>query len=687
VIKLLLLLTSIWCFCLLNGCGSGGASTTPPPPVATHFSVTSASSTPTAGTAFNITVTALDASNGEVSSYAGTVHFSSSDAQAVLPANTTLTNGTGSFTVTLKTAGSQTITATDTSTVTIKGTSNSINVFGPPATHFSVVAPANDTAGTFFTLTVNALDASNNVVTSYAGTVHFTSTDVQATLPANSTLTNGTETFSATMKTPGGQTISVTDTATASITGSSNSITVSGATASHFSVTVPATATAGTAFNFTVTALDSLGNTLAGYTGTVSFTSTDGQAALPANSTLTDGTGTFSGILKTDGNQTITATDIAAASITGTSRSIHVLTPASGFTPTGSMLNAREGHTATLLNDGRVLVVGGMHWAALRFCPLETICFRLNALASAEVFDPSTGEFTAAGGMSVARVFQTATLLGDGRVLVTGGDDRYGTTYGTAEIFDVSTGVFTPTGNMVYARSSHTATLLTNGKVLLAGGVGDNGTAPSAAELFDPTTGEFTAVGNITVSRFFHTATLLSDGKVLLAGGESSGATATAELYDPLTGTFTVTGNMTVARTSHRATLLKSGAVLITGGASSDGITATAELFDPATGTFAPTGSMGTARELHTATMLANGKVLVTGGIDELGTVAEIHYLSTAEMFDPTNGTFTPAGNMQIERSEHAAILLVNDTVLITGGINGDNAEYLNSLASAELFP
>ena len=315
MIKLLLLLTSIWCFCLLNGCGSGGASTTPPPPVATHFSVTSASSTPTAGTAFNITVTALDASNGEVSSYAGTVHFSSSDAQAVLPANTTLTNGTGSFTVTLKTAGSQTITATDTSTVTIKGTSNSINVFGPPATHFSVVAPANDTAGTFFTLTVNALDASNNVVTSYAGTVHFTSTDVQATLPANSTLTNGTETFSATMKTPGGQTISVTDTATASITGSSNSITVSGATASHFSVTVPATATAGTAFNFTVTALDSLGNTLAGYTGTVSFTSTDGQAALPANSTLTDGTGTFSGILKTDGNQTITATDIAAASI------------------------------------------------------------------------------------------------------------------------------------------------------------------------------------------------------------------------------------------------------------------------------------------------------------------------------------------------------------------------------------
>ena len=682
--KSLLFSISICCLCLLNGCG--GASTPPSPPMATHFSVTAASSTPTAGTAFNITVTALDASNGVVSSYAGTVHFSSSDTQAVLPANTTLTNGTGIFAATLKTAGSQTITATDTSTVTIKGTSNSINVSGSPATHFSLVAPANDTAGTSFTLTVNALDASNNVASSYTGTMHFTSTDAQATLPANSTLTNGTGTFSATMKTPGGQTISATDTATASITGSSNSITVSGAAASHFSVTVPATATAGTAFNFTVTALDSLGNTLAGYTGTVSFTSTDGQAELPANSALTNGTGAFSGILKTNGNQTITATDIAAASTTGTSTSIHVLAPASGFTPTGSMLNAREDHTATLLNDGRVLVVGGMHWAAVQFCPPETSCFRLSALASAEVFDPGTGEFTAAGGMSVARVFQTATLLGDGKVLVTGGDNRYGTTYGTAEIFDASTGVFTPTGNMVYARSAHTATLLANGKVLLAGGVGDNGTAPLAAELFDPATGEFTATGNMTATRTFYTATLLSDGRVLLAGG-NTGGTGTAELYDPGTGTFTATGNMTVARIAHRATLLKNGTVLITGGLSSNSITATAELFDPATDTFASTGSMGAARESHTATMLANGKVLVTGGIDTTGTVATIQYLSTAEMFDPVNGTFTAAGNMEIERSEHAAILLVNGHVLITGGINGDNAEYLNSLASAELAP
>ena len=532
-----------------------------------------------------------------------------------------------------------------------------------------------------------ALDAADNEVSSYSGTVSFSSTDGRALLPANSTLAGGTGTISVTLETPGNQTITVTDMSKTTITGVTNSISVSVAAATRFAVSTPSTVAAGTTFTFNVTSLDGSGQPFTGYTGTVSFTSTDGQAELPANSTLTNGKGTFSGTLKTDGNQTITATDSAVASITGTSTSIHVLAPASGFTPTGSMQTTREDHTATLLNDGRMLVAGGMHWAVVKPCFQGTRCFQLNALASAEIFDPATGAFTSTGEMSVERTYHTATLLGDGRVLITGGDDRRTTAFGTAEIFDPSTGVFTATGNMVVARSGHTATLLANGKVLLAGGY--NGNATLTAELFDPATGEFTATGNMNAARFFHTATLLIDGKVLLAGGDTgtAGSPSTAELFDPVSGTFTPTGNMTVARTAHRATLLKSGAVLMTGGASSDGITATAELFDPTKGTFATTGSMGTARELHTATMLANGKVLVTGGIDKAGTVPNIHYLSTAEMFDPASGTFTAAGNMEIERSDHAAILLLNGEVLITGGINADNAEYLNSLASAELFP
>jgi N-acetylneuraminic acid mutarotase len=96
---------------------------------------------------------------------------------------------------------------------------------------------------------------------------------------------------------------------------------------------------------------------------------------------------------------------------------------------------------------------------------------------------------------------------------------------------------------------------------------------------------------------------------------------------------------------------------------------------------------MSTAGESHTATMLANGKVLVVGGIDKAGAVADIHYLATAEIFDPANGTFTAAGNMEIERSDHAATLLKDGRVLITGGINSDNSAYLNSLGPAELFP
>jgi hypothetical protein len=570
------------------------------------------------------------------------------------------------------------------------GSSGGGNLLPPVvATHFTIIAPAAVTSGSTFGFTVVALDAVNTQASSYSGTVHFTSTDGQSLLPANSTLTGGSGQFSATLETNGSQTITATDMGQTMIAGVTNPIRVSAAAATRFIFSAPFSVTAGTAFHFTVTALDGSGGTFAGYTGTVSFTSSDGQAELPANSTLTNGTGTFLGTLKTPGNQTITATDTATASITGTLTSIHVLAPASGFTPTGSMQNARESHTATLLNDGKVLVAGGMHWASVppQLCFPGSRCFRLSALASVEIFDPATGAFTSTGQMSATRVFHTATLLGDGRVLVTGGDDRYGTTFGTAEIFDTSTGLFTPTGNMVIARSGHTATLLANGKVLLAGGDGANGNVPLTAELFDPATGQFTLTGNMNTARFFHTATLLNDGKVLLAGGDTgtAGSTPTAELFDPVTGTFTPTGSMSVAHS--RATLLKSGAVLMTGGGGSDGITATAELFDPTKGTFAPTGSMSTVRAGHTATLLLNGKVLVTGGIDKNGTIANIHYLSTAEIFDPASGTFTVAGNMETERSDHAAILLLNGMVLITGGINADNAEYLNSLGSTELFP
>jgi hypothetical protein len=552
----------------------------------------------------------------------------------------------------------------------------------PSATHFSVSAPAAATAGTAVSVTVTALDASNRAVTAYSGTVHFTSTDARAELPGNSALTNGTGTVQVRLQTAGRQTITTTDSVTAAITGTSSSIMVSGgaAGATHFSVTAPGSATIGTAFSITVTALDASNKPVTAYSGTVLFRSTDGTAGLPGGSSLTNGTGILEVTLNSPGSQTITATDSVTASISGTSNLIQVSAPVQG--PTGSMGTPREAHRAILLNDGRVLVVGGMHWSGAcardRFC-CPTCGAQLSALASAELFDAGPGQFTPTGGMSAARVFLTATLLANGQVLITGGDDRRGTTYATAELFDPATGLFTLTGEMGVARSAHTATLLGNGKVLVAGGAGATGNL-SSAELFDPATGQFTPAGNMTTPRFFHTATRLDDGRVLLVGGDGGGE-STAELYDPATRAFTSTGGMSVGHVAHTATLLANGMVLVAGGASSAGVTATAELFNPVSGAFTLAGTMLSARESHTATRRTDGKVLVTGGI------AGNTPLSAAELFDPANGTFVLAMPLETARYEHTATLLTDGEVLIAGGINSQGPQGLNSLATAELLP
>ncbi len=298
---------------------------------ATHYSVT-ASSPQTAGTAFDVTVTALDGSNMTDIGYMGTVHFTSTDGQAVLPGDSTLINGTRTFSVTLKTAGSQTITATDAVSSSITGTSGSITVNPAAATHFSLSAPASVTAGSPFSFTVTALDQFNNTDTGYAGIVRFGSSDVAASLPASTALISGAGTFSATLRTAGTQVLTATDTVSA-IHGTSSGITVNPAGASHLAVSAPGSVTVGSPFSFIVTALDPFNNTATGYGGTVHFTSSDGAATLPGNSTLTSGVGTFSATLRTEGTKTITATDTISPSITGTTAGIAVST-ATHFTVT-----------------------------------------------------------------------------------------------------------------------------------------------------------------------------------------------------------------------------------------------------------------------------------------------------------------------------------------------------------------
>jgi WD40 repeat protein len=304
--------------------------------------------------------------------------------------------------------------------------------------------------------------------------------------------------------------------------------------------------------------------------------------------------------------------------------------------------------------------------------------------------------FVATGSMATARRFHTATLLGNGKVLVTGGEDAGTTAFASAELYDPSTGMFTPTtGSMTAARVGHTATLLGNGKVLITGGATDaSENALASAELYDPTTNMFTATGSMTSARVSHSATLLNNGKVLVAGGDvifyngvantNIKSLASAEIFDPATGTFTATGSLSVARESHTATLLNDGRVLVAGG--SDGtlgnptpaatVYATAELFDPTKGTFTAAGMMTSGRDFFTASLLGSGKVLAAGGANVAG------FLATADLFDPTSTSFAATGNMTATRFYHDASLLNGGTVLLTGGSDANN----RALDSAEVY-
>jgi alpha-tubulin suppressor-like RCC1 family protein len=232
--------------------------------------------------------------------------------------------------------------------------------------------------------------------------------------------------------------------------------------------------------------------------------------------------------------------------------------------------------------------------------------------------------------MQTARYYQTATLLNNGQVLVTGGAGANGAAMASAELFNPATGTFSSTGTMISARMRHTATLLANGMVLVAGGMGANSKDLDTAELYDPTAKTFTTVAGImTVTRIDQTATLFlagpDTGKVLLAGGfdDSSNARNTAELFDPTSKSFTATTSMISAHTYHTATLLNDGTVLLAGGMDSSGVTtAVVELFDPTSGNFSTTGSLVAAREFHTSTLLTDGRVLVTGGANVSGPLA-----------------------------------------------------------------
>jgi murein DD-endopeptidase MepM/ murein hydrolase activator NlpD len=360
--------------------------------------------------------------------------------------------------------------------------------------------------------------------------------------------------------------------------------------------------------------------------------------------------------------------------------------PAHGtFSSTGSMATARHSQTATLLKDGRVLMIGGYGLQGP------------DVLASAELYDPATGKFSPTGSTSVGRMGHSATLLQDGRVLVAGGE-VYTTdntsSVASAEIYDPATGRFSPTGSMSSRRSRHSATLLPDGRVLIAGGedFGQNAYL-SSAEIYDPATGKFSPTGSMGKVRGYQTATLLSGGRVLIAGGANNdGPLPSAELFDPAQGRFSSTGSLAVARLLHTATLLRDGRVLLAGGSDGAAELASAELYDPATGSFSQVGAMAVPRWAGAATLLQDGRVLVTGGSGPAanGGTAPV---ASAEIYDPATGKFSPTGSMTTVRYLHTATLLRDGRVLVAGGDSPDptsttpKADFQSdAIASAELY-
>ena len=387
-------------------------------------------------------------------------------------------------------------------------------------------------------------------------------------------------------------------------------------------------------------------------TGVANFPSTPGLASALAS-----------------GNSTITATSGSASS-----NAILVTSPA---TKAASLNTSRYLQSATILNNGQILVAGGVS------CPTAASCSYLN---SAELYDPVAGTFAYTGSLAMARA-APAVLLGNGKVLVAGGYACDGSgncaSLSAAELYDSNQGSFSSAGNMTTPRSDHTVTLLPNGTVLIAGGQNCTSasvcTALNSAEIYDPNTGAFTPVSNqMNSARFGASAVLLNQGLVLISGGfDGSSILAATEIYDPVAGSFaTSTPGLNVPRFGATSTLLNNGQVLVAGGSkcAPPGCPVNAaELYDPVQNIFNYVGGnannmLDVARFDHTATLLTNGQVLLAGGFSACATSCTSE--PSTELFDPVAGTFTSGQVLGSALAGHTATLLSNGDALLIGGIN-----------------
>ena len=346
--------------------------------------------------------------------------------------------------------------------------------------------------------------------------------------------------------------------------------------------------------------------------------------------------------------------------------------PAVGtWTASPDLVSIRGTTTAVVLKDGKVLAIGGG--------------VGQQGVAAVEVFDPASGVWQSTTPMAQARRGHQAVLLGDGRVMVAGGINE-GELLASVEIFDPASSRWTTVAPMSVPRLGNTLTLLTNGNVLVTGGTsaetasgagGGQTIRPDAtAEVYNVNANRWTTTsGAMSTPRFEHSATALDDGRVLIAGGQGppiagvAGALLTTEIYDPAVDSFRRSNDMSDARFNHAAVKLPDRTVMVIGGAggqNGDTSLSTAEVFNPGDGSWTAAGALTGSRSGHIAVAFPDGRVLVAGG--ESITRGNRRSLNTAEIFALDRREWRSAGTMNCPRSEPSAALLGDGSVLVVAG-------------------
>jgi N-acetylneuraminic acid mutarotase len=321
---------------------------------------------------------------------------------------------------------------------------------------------------------------------------------------------------------------------------------------------------------------------------------------------------------------------------------------------------ARNNHTATVLSDGRILIVGG----------LAKLSASSVVLSSTQIFDPKTGLWTRTASLSTARYDHTATLLNDGRVLVCGGRNA-SSYFNSAEIYDPSTDVWGSAGSFSTIRAKHTATLLSDDRVLIAGGTNDGSNSLNSIQIYTPSSGASgtwdTPDNNMSQERYSHTATLLANNKVLFVGGKNDSTINTSvEIYNTDTETSTLTNSLSTARAEHSANILSNGIVLVAGG-TSDGSNSldSSEEFDSedTLNWTLSTTPMNTPRRLHTSNILKDNQIIIIGGLN--GST----YLESTDIYD--DGNWSYGYQLQKTHAYHSSIKLKDNQIMLIGGQDG----------------